>query len=477
MSANCRQVFFVNGKVLKRKSRIYEEAVIKQEHHKGKFLADVKQKVAVRNAVPGDIVDARIVSRRKKCRQAVIDKTHVLSPVRVSPFCEHFGICGGCRWQNIGYENQLRYKQEEICSLFAGLDSHEKVQPIISCTTTQYYRNKLNFSFSHARWLTEDELGCDLLHKNGVGFHVEGRYDKVVDLQKCYLQTSPSNDIRQLIRNYAREQNWSFYNIHKNEGFIRSLVIRNTSKSEFMVIVVVAEKECEKIFPLLQQIKDSFSEVTSIFYAVNLTGNDSLEGVEIVHFCGRHYITEYLDSLQFAIGPRSFFQTNTEQCLKLYKKILDFASFTGQEIVYDLYTGVGSIALFIAKYVKKVVGIDYVADAICDAEKNAALNEITNAQFVAGNVQEILNGDFVKKYGSPDIVIVDPAREGMRKKTCSELMNIAPHKIIYVSCNPKTQVEDLELLTEKYAIEQIQPVDMFPHTHHIENIVLLTKVK
>ncbi|BBM83820.1 23S rRNA (uracil(1939)-C(5))-methyltransferase RlmD [Candidatus Uabimicrobium amorphum] len=462
---------------MKRKSKVYEEAVIQQKHHKGKFLADVKQKVAVRNAVPGDVVDARIVSRRKKCRQAVIDKVHVLSSVRVSPFCEHFGVCGGCRWQNIGYENQLRYKQDEIGLLFTELTSSQKIQPIISCEQTQYFRNKVNFSFSHARWLTEDELDCDLQHKNGVGFHVSGRYDKVVDLQKCYLQTGPSNDIRLLIRDYAREKNWSFYNIHKNEGFIRSLVIRNTSNNEFMVIVVVAEKDCEEIFPLLQLIQEKFSDVTSIFYAVNLTGNDSLDGVDIIHFWGQHYITEYLNSLQFAIGPRSFFQTNTQQCLRLYEKILDFANFTGQEVVYDLYTGVGSIALFIAKYVQKVVGIDYVEDAIDDARKNATLNDIKNAQFVAGNVQEMLNSDFVEEHGSPEIVIVDPAREGMRKKTCRELIDIAPQKIIYVSCNPKTQVEDLELLAEKYAIEQIQPVDMFPHTHHIENIVLLVKVK
>ncbi|WP_372369198.1 23S rRNA (uracil(1939)-C(5))-methyltransferase RlmD [Candidatus Uabimicrobium sp. HlEnr_7] len=462
---------------MKKKSKIYEQVRIKEQHHKGRFLADVRQKVAVRNAVPGDVVDARIVSRRKKCRQAVIEETYELSPIRTDAFCEHFGICGGCRWQNIDYNKQIQLKRDEICSIFESVISSDKVQAIIPCAKIKHYRNKLNFSFSHARWLTEEELDEDLNCKNGVGFHVAGRYDKVVDIEECYLQPEPSNGIRLLVRAYAREKGWSFYNIHKNEGFIRSLVVRNTSGGEFMVILVIAEEQHEKIFPLLESISSTFPKVTSVFYAVNLTGNDSLDGVDIVHFSGKDYITERLNSLKFAIGPRSFFQTNTDQCLLLYQKILELASFSGNETVYDLYTGVGSIALFIAQHVGKVIGVDYVEDAIEDAKKNAALNNIDNAEFVAGNVQEMLGEKFLAKYGQPEVVIVDPAREGMRKKTCRELLKIAPEKIIYVSCNPKTQLEDIELLTEKYVIGYIQPLDMFPHTHHIENIVVLVKAK
>lgn len=459
---------------MKKKIKVLENIQVKEQHHKGRFLADTDKRIAVRYGVPGDVVDIRLI-RKRKCNEGQIVSTHAESSARTTPFCDHFGVCGGCRWQNIDYAQQLTYKQNEISDAFQELISVDQIEKIIPSEKIKYYRNKLNFSFSSKKWITIEEMGETVLHRNGLGFHVSGHFDKVADIEHCYLQANPSNEIRLALRDYARKHELSFCNCSIHEGLLRELVIRTTTKNEVMVVVVVGDEDREKFYPLLHFLQETFPAITSLFYIINTRQNNSSQGLEKYHFYGKEYITEYLEDVEFRISPESFFQTNIEQCLQLYRKILELANFNGNEIVYDLYTGVGSIALFLAKHVAKIVGIECVASAIDNAKNNAAINNIENATFIAGNMQEVLNEEFATKHGKPDVVITDPAREGMKKKTTKQLLALYPEKIIYVSCNPTTQAEDIAILIEKYEITYVQPVDMFPHTHHIENIVLLVK--
>lgn len=427
--------------------------------------------------VPGDIADVQVNRKKKKFMEAYATKIHTYSSERTEAFCEHFGVCGGCKWQSLPYDLQLHYKQKQVVDNLTriGKVNVENIKPIIPSKLTQFYRNKMEYTFSATRWLSDEEVASEdeITDRNALGFHVPGKFDRVIDLNHCYLQEEFSDILRLAVRKYAIDNELSFYHQRANQGFLRNLIVRNSNLDERMVIVVFGSNDMDKITPMMQYIKDSFKQITSLMYVVNEKLNDTIGDLEINLFEGRDHIFEEMEGLRFKIGPKSFFQTNSTQALELYKITRDFADLKSDELVYDLYTGTGTIANFVATQCKKVIGLEYVEDAIKDAKINSEINKIDNTDFFAGDMKDVLNNDFIQKHGRPDVIITDPPRAGMHGDVIKVILDAAPERIIYVSCNPATQARDLELLSHKYELMEVQPVDMFPHTHHVENVVKL----
>ncbi len=434
--------------------------------------------VFVKEGVPGDVAEVEITYKRRRFLEGKI--THLLkaSEHRSEPFCEHFGTCGGCKWQHLSYEGQLKFKQdhvEENLSKISGMDL-PKIKPIIGSADTQYYRNKLEYTFSNKRWLTKEEIGSEKdLNRNGLGFHIPRMFDKVLDIKNCYHQAEPSNSIRNAVREYALKNNLTFFDIREQHGFLRNLIIRTTSTGETMVMLQVFEPDQKAIDGIMEFLKNEFPEITSLNYIINEKKNETIFDQEVVCVSGTPYIQEKMGALTFRIGPKSFYQTNSKQAERLYEVAAEMAQLTGEEVVYDLYTGTGTIANYVAGKAKKVVGVEYVPEAIEDAKVNSEINGITNTVFFAGDMKDVLNDAFVKKHGQPDVIITDPPRAGMHEDVVETLVRIRPKRIVYVSCNPATQARDIELLSEAFTVEEIQPVDMFPHTQHVENVILLKR--
>lgn len=463
----------------KKKLPLIEKAEIISVGNDGKALAKYDGMVVfVPFAAPGDIVDIQIVSKKKSYSEGKIIRFHKYSPFRVNPFCEHFGICGGCSWQHVNYQYQLEFKKQNIADNFQRIGKFEfpvLSEPVSSANIT-HYRNKLEYTFSNRRWLTDNDMSdLDQKDLNGLGFHIPRLFDKVLDIKTCHLQPEPSNSIRLAVKEYAQQHNYSFYDHRKHIGFLRNLVIRNSSNGEVMVILVVSQNDQEKIHALLNYLTESFSQITSLMYIVNTKLNDSLDDQKVILYSGNPYITEIMDDLKFRIRPLSFFQTNSTQALQLYRITSEMAALTGNELVYDLYSGTGTIAAFIARHAKEVIGIEYSESAVADARENAILNNLKNVKFISGDIAKVLNSDFVALHGSPEVVITDPPRAGMHENVVKALLEINPDRIVYVSCNPATQARDIALMDNGYKVLRVQPVDMFPHTYHIENIALLEK--
>ena len=448
----------------------------------GKAVARVDGVVVfTTHVIPGDIVDLQVTKKREKYQEAKVIQIQKDSPDRIPAFCEHFEICGGCKWQYLPYEKQLFYKQKQVFDQLSriGRMTLPDVMPIIGSATSTFYRNKLEFTFSNRRWLTHEEVrsGNEFEDMNVLGFHVQGMFDKVLNVNKCWLQTDSSNDIRNAVKKYALLNNLAFYDLKNKEGFLRNLIIRTTSTGEIMVIVNFFREEREKRELLLQFLTDSFPAITTLLYVINQKGNDTITDKEVNIFKGDGFITEEMEGLKFRIGPKSFYQTNSLQAYELYKVTRNFAALTGKEVVYDLYTGTGTIACFVANQAKKVVGIEYVPEAIEDAKLNATSNQLSNTNFFAGDMKEILTREFITEHGHPDVIITDPPRAGMSDEVINSILFASPERIVYVSCNPATQARDISLLGSNYEVTKVQPVDMFPHTHHVENVVLLEKRK
>ena len=466
------------GRKKDREPKFYENLAITNAGSEGKSIARIDGMVImVEYAVPGDIVDARVILKKRSFETAVITKIISPSPDRVEAFCQHFGTCGGCKWQQMNYETQLKYKQQQVLDAFERIGKFEfpPLEPIIGSVKTRYYRNKLEYSFTDRRWLTQiTDIGSLTKAQNaGLGYHIPGRFDKVFDVDTCYLMDDLQNQIRNSIKEFCTLHDYDFFNLYGQTGLMRNLLLRNNLKGEWMLIVSFGYEDLEKRTALLDYIHISFPQITSLLYVINDKKNDTIHDLEIKVFSGDDFILENLEDLQFKIGAKSFFQTNTEQTLNLYSKTREFAQLTGNERVYDLYTGVGTIALFLAKHCKNIIGIEYVEQAIEDAHKNAALNHITNAAFFAGDMKDLLSKNFAETNGYPDVVITDPPRAGMHEDVIKQLMEMKPKRIVYVSCNPATQARDIALMTDHYRVTKVQPVDMFPHTHHVENIALL----
>lgn len=462
----------------RKKPRLVKEVTFTGFADKGKSVGrdEEGRVIFVEEVVPGDIADVLVLRKRKGTFQGVAQQIHTYSPDRVEPVCEHFGVCGGCKWQHLSYEAQLRHKQQVVEDAMRRIGKIDSacLEPIVGGTSTTYYRNKLEFAFSNRRWLTKEEIDTDISNQADVlGFHRAGAFDKVVDIQHCWLQGEPSNKIRNRIREMAQERGDSFYDLKANTGFLRHLLIRVTRIGEVLVILSFGEDNPQKIKEFLQEVLEEFPEITTLTYCINTKLNDYIFDLEMTCFHGKGYIEEQLGHVRFKIGPKSFFQTNTEQAKVLYDTVIEFADLKGTENVYDLYTGIGSIALYVAQQCRQVVGIEEIAAAIVDAEENAKLNTIDNAIFYAGDVKDILTTAFAEKHGKPDLLITDPPRAGMHPKVVEMLIELAAPRMVYVSCNPATQARDLQLLESVYAVKKIRPVDMFPHTHHIESVALL----
>lgn len=430
----------------------------------------------IKNAIPGDIVDIRVFKKRRGYFEAEPIKWIQPSKDRRTPQCAHFGICGGCKWQHLAYEAQLFYKEKGVLHNLKSIGkvNPETILPIKGVDHPYFYRNKMEFSFSNNRWLTTEEINeNEEIERNGLGFHKPQMWDKIVDINQCHLQADPSNTIRNEIKAFALKHNMAFFNAKTQEGFLRTLMIKNTLKGEVMVLLQFFEDKPEEITLLLNFIKDRFPEVSSLLYCINQKANDTLYDQEIYCFYGVNYITEYIDTLAFQITAKSFFQTNPAQAKVLYQIAAEFAALKPDDIVYDLYTGTGTIALFLARACKKIVGIEAVPEAINAAKENALHNGIDNAFFEVGDMKKYFNDDFINQYGKADVVITDPPREGMHKEVIHQLLKLAPNRIVYISCNSATQARDLELMRSQYSVIKSQAVDMFPQTHHVENIVLL----
>lgn len=432
--------------------------------------------VFVNYAVPGDLVTVQPQTTKKDFVIGNIRKLEKAADYRIQPECKHFGTCGGCRWQHVPYEKQLQFKQQLVEEAFTRIGKLEypDIQPIIGAPSPYHYRNKLEFTFSAKGWLTIEQINSGAnFERKALGFHVPGRFDGVMQIENCHLQDALGNSIRNFIDKFAREREWTYYDMSAHTGLLRNLILRNNIEGHWMATVSFGENDPEKIFSLMDAVSAEFPQISSLNYVVNTKMNDTLYDQDIINYKGEAYILEKLGSLQFKIGPKSFFQTNSRQAEKLYDIALTMADIQKNDIVYDLYTGTGTIALYMAEKSKKVVGIETVAEAIEDAHFNAHLNKISNVTFLAAQVENILDSDFISNHGVPDVVMTDPPRAGMHPKVVSVLLEALPKKIVYVSCNPATQARDLHLLQEKYIITEVQPVDMFPHTHHIENVVSL----
>jgi 23S rRNA (uracil1939-C5)-methyltransferase len=459
------------------KQKFFEDVRIIDIAEEGKGVGKTDDFVLfVDKAIPGDIADVQVYKSKKNFGEGKIIALKQPSEYRVEPFCEHFGTCGGCKWQHMDYKGQLKFKQKSVADALgriAKIDV-EGMMDIVPSPADRYYRNKLEYTFSDKRWLYDGENREDeTLNMNALGFHIPGRFDKILDVKHCYLQAEPSNELRNSIRDFVIEQGYSFYNLRNHEGALRNLIVRTSSTGEIMVIVVFAYVSEEEVNKLMNFIDAGFPEITSLLYIINQKKNDTIFDQDVVAFKGPEYIHEEMNGIKFRIGPKSFYQTNSIQALRLYEIARDFAGFKGDELVYDLYTGAGTIANFIAGHVKEVVGVEYVPTAIEDAKVNSAINNITNTKFYAGDMKDVLVADFVAEHGRPDVIITDPPRAGMHPDVVNRLMEIEAEKIVYVSCNAATQARDLLVLKEKYDTVKIQPVDMFPHTQHVENVVLL----
>jgi 23S rRNA (uracil1939-C5)-methyltransferase len=459
---------------------LFEKVKILDAGAEGKAVARVDNMVVfVPFAVPGDVVDIQAVSKKKSFCEGRVVKFHSYSEIRVAPFCEHFGVCGGCKWQNMGYEDQLKFKQKQVEDHFARIGKFDfpPVKPIIGSDKTRYYRNKLEYTFSSKRWLTHEEraIPAEEQNMNAAGFHYPGFFDKVVDVNFCHLQPEPSNAIRLAVKEYAFQHGLTFHDARKWTGFLRNLLIRTSSTGDVMAIMVVGYPNYELLNPLMDYIYEKFPELTSLMYIINEKKNDSISDQEIVLYKGQPFIMEEMEGLKFKIGPISFYQTNSEQAYKLYNVAREFAGLTGSETVYDLYTGTGTIANFISGKAAKVIGIEYVPQAIEDAHENSVLNNISNTTYFAGDMVKVLTPEFIAEHGAPDVIITDPPRAGMHPKVVEMIVSAGAAKVVYVSCNPATQARDIAMMDDWYKVTAIQPVDMFPHTHHVENIVLLQK--
>lgn len=462
---------------------VLENITITDYAAEGKALARVNELVVfVPFAVPGDVVDLQVRRKKHSYCEAEIIRFIKYSERRVKPFCQHFGICGGCKWQNIPYDEQLRMKQKQVYDQLTriGKVNLPEFNQILGSVKTQGYRNKLEFGCSNRRWLTQEEIasGSDFTQMNAVGFHITGAFDKILPIEKCWLMDDLQNKIRNAIRGYAYEHDMIFYDIRKQCGLLRDIMVRNSDTGEWMVLIQFHyEKDEDEVIAknLLQHIADSFPEITSLLYVNNQKGNDTFNDLNIEVFKGNDYIYETMDGLTFKVGAKSFYQTNTKQAYHLYSVVRDFANLTGNELVYDLYTGTGTIANFVSRYAKRVIGIEYVPEAIEDAKINSEINNISNTLFFAGDMKDILTESFISENGTPDIIITDPPRAGMHPDVVQTIIKTAPKRIVYVSCNPATQARDLSLLDNLYEVVAVQPVDMFPHTPHVENVVLLNR--
>jgi 23S rRNA (uracil1939-C5)-methyltransferase len=463
----------------KRKNQILENITVGDMVAEGKCIVRHNDKVIfVEGAAPQDVVDLRITKDKKSFAEAVVTHIHEYSPLREVPFCEHFGTCGGCKWQHLGYNDQLRFKHQQVVDNLERIAKVDlpAINPILPSKETTFYRNKLEFTFSCNKWMTSEEISSgEKINKNALGFHIPKRFDKILDIKHCYLQPEPSNAIRLEVKRYAEEHNLEFFELVNQSGFLRNLIIRTSSTGELMVIVQFYRNDEKEINGLMEHLANKFPQITSLLYIVNSKQNDTWYDQDVITYKGRDHIFEEMEGLRFRIGPKSFYQTNAAQAYELYKIARDYAGLTGSEVVYDLYTGTGTIANFVAQEAKKVIGLEYVEMAIDDAKINSLINGIENTEFYAGDIKDLLNKEFISKHGKPDIVITDPPRAGMHPDVVEVLMEAAPQKIVYISCNPATQARDLALMDQHYKVSAVQPVDMFPHTYHVENVVLLER--
>ncbi|MFQ3240276.1 MAG: 23S rRNA (uracil1939-C5)-methyltransferase [Olleya marilimosa] len=448
---------------------------------KGKTVAKAPdgRVIFLPNAVPGDIVDVQTFKKRKAYFEGKATVFHKLSDKRTTPECQHFGVCGGCKWQDMGYEHQLFYKQKEVTNNLTRIGHLDlpEVTPILGSAEQYFYRNKMEFSFSDSRWLTLEEVQSDqdLGDRNALGFHIPGMWDKILDIKKCHLQANPSNAIRNAVKDFAIKNNLEFFNTRNQTGLLRTMMIRTSSTSDIMVVIQFFKEDKAKRELLLDYVANTFPEITSLQYIINEKANDTIYDQDVICYKGEDHIFEEMEGLTFKINAKSFYQTNSNQAFELYKLTRDFADLKGNELVYDLYTGTGTIAQFVSKKAKKVVGVEAVPDAISAAKENAERNNITNCEFFVGDMKNVFNQEFINTHGQPDVIITDPPRDGMHKDVVQQILNIAPKKVVYVSCNSATQARDLALMKAQYVITKVQAVDMFPQTHHVENIVLLEK--
>lgn len=456
--------------------RLVQDVAIIDIAEEGKGVGKVDELVLfVDKAIPGDVVDVELTRKKKNLAEARVVQLKTSSPHRIEPLCDHFGVCGGCKWQHMDYAAQLTYKQKSVAnalSRIGGINT-SSMESILPAPETQYYRNKLEYTFSNKRWLTQLDDEQAAAEMNALGFHVPSRFDKILDIDHCYLQESPSNDIRNRLRAFALEQQISFYDLRQHEGALRNLIIRTASTGELMVIVVFAYADAETVQKTMAFLQAAFPQITSLLYILNQKKNDTIFDQDIHVFAGRDHIFEEMEGLRFKVGAKSFYQTNSAQAYELYKITRDVAAFKGNERVYDLYTGAGTIANFVARHVGEVIGVEYVPSAIEDAQINSEINGISNTKFFAGDMKDVLTPEFIAAHGKPDVVITDPPRAGMHADVVARLLEMEAPKIVYVSCNAATQARDLALLKAKYEVSRIKPVDMFPHTQHVENVVLL----
>ena len=457
---------------------IIENVEIVDVAAEGKSIAKIDDMVVfIPYGAPGDIVDIKLDKKKKSFAEAHIERMVRPSEIRIEPFCEHFGVCGGCKWQHLPYDFQLKFKRQQVVDALQRIAKVEipEIPTTIGSDNTTCYRNKLEYTFSNKSWLTFEQMksGEEFPDRNAVGFHIPGAFDKVLNINKCWLQDNISNEIRLFIRDYALSKGYTFYDLKNQQGVMRTIMVRIASTCEIMLIVVFGEDNPEAVNDVMEAIKEKFPQITSLLYVINLKVNDTIGDQDVITYSGKPYIEEEMEGLKFRIGPKSFYQTNSHQAYKLYSKTREFAHLTGNELVYDLYTGTGTIANFVARQCRKVVGVEYVPEAIDDARLNSQVNGIDNTLFYAGDMKDILTDSFVAEHGVPDVMIIDPPRAGMHEDVVKVILNAAPKRIVYVSCNPATQARDVALLDCKYKITDIQPVDMFPHTHHVENIIAM----
>lgn len=463
----------------RKKNVLLEKVEIVDVAAEGKSLGRVDDKVVfVPYTLPGDVVDIRVTKNRKKYYEGKVEQFHEYSSDRQETFCKDFGTCGGCKWQMMPYNMQLKVKEQTVKDHLERLGGFENLNylPIVGAPEDKYYRNKLEFTFTPTRWLTNEQIKSEEeFERRGVGFHVPGGFDKVLDIETCHLQDDFSNDVKNALRDFMLANNLGCYNIREHHGFFRNLIIRNTSLEDRMVIVQFGENQEDNIQLVMNHLKDKFPEITSLLYIVNTKKNETIHDQEIICFHGKEYMVEDFEGIKFKIGPKSFFQTNTKQALELYRITRSMADISSEDVVYDLYTGTGTIANFVAHQAKKVVGVEYVADAIEDAKENSRFNEVENTVFYAGDMKDVLTEEFVKKNGQPDVLITDPPRAGMHEDVVNVILKADPQRIVYVSCNSATQARDLKLLDEKYKIVEAIAVDMFPQTAHVESVVKLER--
>ena len=464
----------------KKELPLLEKVTITDIGAEGNALARVDNLVVfVPMLIPGDVVDIKVIKKRKKYLEGRVTNFHEYSPDRIKPRCIHFGVCGGCKWQHLPYKLQLHYKEKQVKDNLTRIGKTELpvINPIIGSEEIYMYRNKLEYTFSHKRWLTKEEVISDTKFEkeDALGFHIPGLFDKVLDIKECHLQPDPSNSIRNAVRQYAHDKDLQFFDLREQMGFLRNIVIRNSLEGNVMVIVVFFHEDVEQRTGLLDFLDSQFPQITSLMYVINSKRNDSLNDQNPVLYKGEDHLFEEMDGLKFRIGPKSFYQTNTRQALVLYRVAREFAELSGNEVVYDLYTGTGTIANFISAYAKRVIGIEYVDEAVQDAKINSEINNLHNTSFIAGDMKDILTESFFTLYGKPDVIITDPPRAGMHEEVIKIIAGAAADRIVYISCNPSTQSRDIQLLSNNYYVAAVQPVDMFPHTHHVENVVLLRR--